>query len=94
MENGSFEDAFPIEHGEYSIAVLVYQRVVLLFEPMIILCFQSSSMILGFSKEIMHRKMYFLSREHSHSKGKNTADQEFYASKITYYIYIHTHTFV
>ena len=26
MENGSFEDAFPIEHGGYSIAILVYQK--------------------------------------------------------------------
>ena len=27
MENGSFEDAFPIEHEGHSIAILVYQRV-------------------------------------------------------------------
>ena len=27
MENGSFEDAFPIQHEGYSIAILVYQRV-------------------------------------------------------------------
>ena len=28
MENESFEDVFPIEHGDnYSIAMLVYQRV-------------------------------------------------------------------
>ena len=29
MENGPFEDVFPIENGGYSIAMLVYQRVTL-----------------------------------------------------------------
>ena len=27
MENGPFEDVFPIENGVFSIAMLVYQRV-------------------------------------------------------------------
>ena len=27
MENGSFEDVFPIENGDFSIAMLDYRRV-------------------------------------------------------------------
>ena len=27
MENGPFEDVFPIENGGYSVAMFVYQRV-------------------------------------------------------------------
>ena len=29
MENGPFEDVFPIKNGGFSIAMLVYQRVTL-----------------------------------------------------------------
>ncbi len=31
MENGPFEDAFPTENGWYSIAMIVYQRVIGMF---------------------------------------------------------------
>ena len=36
MENGAFEDVFPIEQWENSIAMLVYRRVSIMIYPYLI----------------------------------------------------------